>query len=99
MRVIFYAEPSTPEQALSLKTQADSESEEARWVSVQECANLDNSAPGLRGDELLVWGNYLNKGGHVYPLTMFGSEGSFQNTFNSKSRTIEELDKMRDEQS
>ena len=60
MRVIFYAEPATPEQAHLLKQQPDSESLEARWVTVAEAANLDHSAPGLRGDELLVWGSYLD---------------------------------------
>ena len=75
MRVIFYAEPSTPEQACSLKKVPDSESVEARWVTVQECAQLDQEPPGLRGDELLVWGNYLDQGGHIYPLSMLGNEG------------------------
>ena len=42
MRVIFYAEPTTPEQAQRLKRVADSESLEARWVTVKEAADLDN---------------------------------------------------------
>ena len=36
MRAIFYAEPSTPEQARSLKTVADSESVMAKWVTLDE---------------------------------------------------------------
>ena len=75
MRVIFYAEPTTPEQANSLKKVADSESVEARWVDMQEAAALENDGNGLRGDELLVWGQYLENGGAIYPLGMFGSEG------------------------
>ena len=53
MRVIFYAEPTDRVQAESLKKVADSESVEARWVSLEECAALDNDGAGLRGDELL----------------------------------------------
>ena len=97
MRVIFYGEPTTPEQAQSLKRVADKESLEARWVDLEECAALQGDGAGLRGDELLVWGNYLNSGGHVYPLSMFGSEGGTQTVENSRSMTIEELDKLREE--
>ena len=40
MRVIFYAEPVSVEQAQMLKQVADSESEEARWVSIEEAIAL-----------------------------------------------------------
>ena len=36
MRVIFYAEPTSLEQAHAFKTVADSESLEARWVTLPE---------------------------------------------------------------
>ena len=78
--------------AQSLKRVADSESLEARWVNMDECAALDRDGAGLRGDELLIWGKYLNDGGHIYPLAMFGSEGGAQTPENSRSKTIEELD-------
>ena len=64
---------------------------------MEECAALDNDGAGLRGDELLTWGNYLNSGGHIYPLTMFGTEGGVQKPEKSRSMTIEEMDKLREE--
>ena len=53
MRVIFYAEPTTLEMSKMIKKVPDAESEEARWVTVQECIALDNSKQGLRGGELI----------------------------------------------
>ena len=59
---------------------------------MDEAAALDSDGAGLRGDELLVWGNYLNKGGHIYPLSMFGGEGASQLPEKSRSVTIADLD-------
>ena len=36
MRVIFYAEPTTLEMCSQIKKVADKESEEARWVTIEE---------------------------------------------------------------
>ena len=63
MRVIFYAEPTSLEMCDQVKTVPDEESEEARWVSIQELHELGNSSPGLRGEELLEWAAYLERGG------------------------------------
>ena len=60
MRVIFYAEPTNHEEAKKLKSIPDSESLEARWVNMEEAAELGKNLPGLRGHEVLVWGMYLN---------------------------------------
>ena len=78
-----------------MKRVADSESVEARWVNMEECVALDNDGAGLRGVELVVWGNYLNQGGHIYPLAMFGAEGGKLQPQFSRSMTIEEHDKLR----
>ena len=74
MRVIFYAEPASLEESTRIKKVADKESLEARWVSLNDLLELDQTAPGLRGDELLQWGNYLEKGGHCYPLSLISGE-------------------------
>lgn len=65
MRVIFYAEPRDEEQAP--KTEADKESEEARYVSVDE---FKNSLGKIRGGELIAWGSYLDDGGPIFPLSI-----------------------------
>lgn len=63
-RVIFYGEPKDENQ--KVKTIPDSESLEARWVSLPELQELD-----LRGDDLLQWGKYLEKGGEIFPIDFF----------------------------
>ncbi|CAD7701252.1 unnamed protein product [Ostreobium quekettii] len=68
-RVIFYAEPADESQAP--KSQADEESLEARWVSVEEFMALGK----LRGGELVEWGRYLDAGGAVYPREVLADEG------------------------
>ena len=66
MRVIFYAEPIDSNQVP--KTISDRESEEARWVTLDELRILAKKSPGLRGPELYEWGSYLEKGGSVAPV-------------------------------
>ena len=46
---------------------ADSESVEARWVTLDEFENIGK----IRGDELLEFGSYIQNGGAIYPLDMF----------------------------
>lgn len=69
LRVIFYAEPRDEDQAP--KCTADKDSEEARFVTVEE---FQQSLGKIRGNELIEWGTYLNKGGQVYPLTVLSKE-------------------------
>jgi len=73
MRVIYYAEPidDTPP-----KTKPDKESLEARWVTLAELEALGHKLPGLRSDELLLWGRYLETGGIIYPLSIFAKESA-----------------------
>ena len=68
MRVVFYAEPVDDEQPP--KSEADSESLEAKWVTMDEFLVLGN----LRGDELVQWGRYLDAGGRIFPLDVFVDE-------------------------
>lgn len=68
-RVIFYAEPKDPNQPP--KSIPDSESEEARWVTLDEYSNYTH----LRGKELLKWGKYLEDGGLIFPLSLMTREG------------------------
>ena len=75
MRVIYYAEPENVQEAHRFKTRADRESLEARWVTLKELDKLSHERPGLRGPELVEWGEYLEKGGAIYPMAMFGDEG------------------------
>ena len=62
MRVIFYGEPISLEESTKLKKVADKESEEARWVTIEELAEIGKSEK-IRGLELFEWGKYLNQGG------------------------------------
>ena len=50
MRVIFFAMPIDHNQVP--KTISDKESEEARWVSLEDLKILAKKSPGLRGPEL-----------------------------------------------
>ena len=57
MRVIFFAEPKDNNQIV--KTIPDDESEEARWVTLEESKSFGETFPGIRGGELLQWGAYI----------------------------------------
>lgn len=60
MRVIFYAEPTTLEMSTQVKKVPDSESLEARWVTLDELKEIAQTDPnGIRGPELFEWGQYL----------------------------------------
>ena len=73
MRVIFYAEPTA--DSPPPKSVADSESEEARWVDLEELLELNKTPPHWRGGELYKYAKYIEDGGEIYPMTMFGFEG------------------------
>mmetsp|Transcript_16702 Transcript_16702/g.28401 ORF Transcript_16702/g.28401 Transcript_16702/m.28401 type:complete len:88 (+) Transcript_16702:310-573(+) len=68
MRVIFFAEPVDPD--ITPKQMADSESLEARWVTLEEFKQLGH----LRGNELLEFGSYIEKGGLISPLTTLNED-------------------------
>jgi len=68
MRVIFYAEPRDPDQ--KPKAVADEESLEARWVTVEEFKAFSK----IRGYELVDWGNYIDNGGQIFPMSTFTDE-------------------------
>ena len=72
MRVIYYAEPVDIKEANKFKFFADKESRESRWVSLDELKKLGSAYPGLRGPELQEWAEYLEHGGAIYPLSVFG---------------------------
>jgi 8-oxo-dGTP pyrophosphatase MutT (NUDIX family) len=73
-RVIFYAEPKDSNQIP--KQTPDKESLGAAWLSLEELKAKKNIAPpeGLRGEELLDWGTYIESGGTIYPLDVFATE-------------------------
>ena len=64
MRVIFYAEPIDYFHSRTLKTVADAESVQARWVTNKQLVEM-NAQGQLRGKELLDWSFYLEQGGIV----------------------------------
>jgi 8-oxo-dGTP pyrophosphatase MutT (NUDIX family) len=70
-RMIFYAEPVDPNQPP--KTIADEESLSAAWLSLADLRKKSLAFPpmGLRGPELLQWGEYLENGGPIYPLGLY----------------------------
>jgi 8-oxo-dGTP pyrophosphatase MutT (NUDIX family) len=76
MRVIFYAipDPKLPlppgKPVPDPKSTPDKESDEARWVTLKEYPKLGK----LRGNELLIWGKYLEDGGVIYPLSVLTGE-------------------------
>ena len=66
MRVVFYAEPVDAVQIP--KSTPDKESEEARWVTLEDLKALAKRPPGLRGPELYEWASYIEKGGSIAPI-------------------------------
>lgn len=74
LKVVFYAEPKDEND--SIKSIPDLESEEARWVTIDELLKLDQERPGWRGPELYEWATYLEEGGAIYPLSLLTEEGN-----------------------
>ena len=74
MRVIFFSIPKAGDQ--SPKRISNMHSEEARWVSLKELEVLSKIPPGLRGPELWEWGNYIENGGLIAPLSFLSREDS-----------------------
>ncbi|KAL4468849.1 hypothetical protein ABPG72_008776 [Tetrahymena utriculariae] len=81
-KVVFYGEPKDQNQIP--KQIPDSESQEARWVSLKELEELGKQPPYLRGKELLIFGSYIEKGGPIYPLSII--ETTLVNTFDFKKQ-------------
>ena len=69
MRVVYFAEPQDSNAVP--KQQPDKESNGAEWVTLEEFSKKQK----IRGDELLQFGLYLEKGGPIMPLSML-DEGS-----------------------
>ena len=69
LRLIFLARPRDQRQVP--KAVADSESLEARYVSLEELAALP-----LRGDEVRVWFERVAAGAVVAPLSVLTAEGA-----------------------
>ena len=84
MRVVFYAEPADPD--CIPKQKADKESNGAEWLSLQEFAMKEN----IRGDELIIYGQYLEKGGQITPLSFMceGHDGAAEMDSSKKVFTI-----------
>lgn len=77
MRVIFYAEPIDP--SLPPKAVPDEHSECASWMTIRDLEQLTTKPPrqgGLRGEELLNWGRYLQNGGFIAPLSVTILDGA-----------------------
>ena len=74
MKLVFYAEPIDQNQ--KPKSVADYESDEARWVTLQELVEMKSQKPGWRGPELYEWAKYIEDGGTIYPLHSFDREGA-----------------------
>lgn len=72
-KVVFYAEPKDANQPV--KKIADSESEEARWVSIKELIELKKDGVGWRGPELYEWATYVEQSGMIWPLELLSKEG------------------------
>ena len=72
MRVVFFAMPI--DHTTAPKRYADKESEEARWVTLEDLRKLSKKTPGLRGPELYEWGSYIEKGGAIAPLSFLCRE-------------------------
>lgn len=49
---------------------ADKESEKAEWMTLEKYGKIEH----LRGNELLQWGEYVERGGTVYPLSALATE-------------------------
>lgn len=54
-----------------LQSVPDEESLSARWVTTNDLKSMK-----LRGSELIKWGQYIEAGGIIYPLSVFTREVS-----------------------
>lgn len=86
MRVIFFATSSS----YNTKTVPDSESEGAAWLTIQEIKDLSKSKPGIRGNEIIKWPQYIENGGYIAPLSFFSKEGSSIELVLDSTRLINE---------
>jgi 8-oxo-dGTP pyrophosphatase MutT (NUDIX family) len=68
MRVIFVARPKDDTPPLN---EANADSLEARWVSLEEMRELN-----LRGEEVRHIFEYVSKGAPIYPLSLLTFEGA-----------------------
>ena len=71
MNVFYYAEPEDPD--CELKTVPDEESEEARWVSLDEFSKFEK----IRSKEMIKYGKYIEQGGRIMPLDILNESKDF----------------------
>jgi 8-oxo-dGTP pyrophosphatase MutT (NUDIX family) len=83
LKAIFYAEPKDQEQ--KPKDFKDSESDEAKYLTLKEIEGLAQGEPGWRGPELYEWPKYIEDGGVIFPLEVLDYEGSNVNILKEDS--------------
>eukprot|EP00286_Rhodomonas_abbreviata_P024085 CAMPEP_0181304984 /NCGR_PEP_ID=MMETSP1101-20121128/9469_1 /TAXON_ID=46948 /ORGANISM="Rhodomonas abbreviata, Strain Caron Lab Isolate" /LENGTH=454 /DNA_ID=CAMNT_0023410833 /DNA_START=97 /DNA_END=1461 /DNA_ORIENTATION=- len=74
MRIIFFARPK--DTGAPPKSVPDSESNGAAWTTTADLEQLARLRPpqGLRGRELLKWGQYVEQGRPVFPAHLLQTE-------------------------
>ena len=87
MHVIYYAEPDSLDAANNPKALADGNSNRAEWKTLNELKEFQES--DLFDDpQLIQWAEYLENGGYVHPVGMFGPESQGGTAEGSASFTI-----------
>ena len=71
MRVVFFGVPRDADAPL--KSVPDAESAGAAWVTLARLREMRDRRE-LRGEELLRWAAYLERGGAIWPLEMLSTE-------------------------
>jgi ADP-ribose pyrophosphatase YjhB (NUDIX family) len=92
-RVIYFAEPKDPDQAP--KSVVDRESVRAAWLSIKDLEEKSSARPpeGLRGPELLDWARYIERGGAIYPLSVFTTERTPVPSEQSETKSEEHIER------
>ena len=67
--MFFYGEPTSIEASHNLKKEADSESLQAAWFTVDELREMRDKKM-LRYDEPIDWGEFVQRGGHIAPISL-----------------------------
>ena len=75
LRVIFFATSNSK----NTKTIADSESEYANFYSIMEIYDLNTKKPYHRGEEIIIWPEYIENGGVIMPTDFLTNEAAPNN--------------------
>mmetsp|Transcript_35134 Transcript_35134/g.46262 ORF Transcript_35134/g.46262 Transcript_35134/m.46262 type:complete len:113 (+) Transcript_35134:262-600(+) len=67
--MVFYAEPTSLEQAEKLKTVPDSESLSAAWFTADELEQMEKDKK-LRFNEPVLYARYILGGGQITPISL-----------------------------